>query len=191
MRPGLQLPPPKPDPDLSPPPPQNFPRRETQAALAAEALLKEEAQAETQRAQQEKDAVVAELKQKVRASRGAGVRFSCLESLARFALGALLLLLDPLRPVCTPDPLPLHTPSAPQYRDLEADKVRAVGEKQASLESMMRAAATATREAALKQEALNNVARELDAVVSKSLVVLVCCLVVCWPGSNHLPCTIG
>lgn len=57
------------------------------------------------------------------------------------------------------------TAHALQYRDLEAEKARAVGEKQASLESMMRAAATATREAALKQEALNNLAREMDALV--------------------------
>jgi chromosome segregation ATPase len=51
-----------------------------------------------------------------------------------------------------------------QLQSLDAERQRQVAEKQASLESMTRAAAAATKEAAIKQEAVNKLATEVSSL---------------------------
>lgn len=52
-----------------------------------------------------------------------------------------------------------------QISALDAERERQVSEKQASLEMMTRAAATATKEAGMKQELLNKLTTQMDSLV--------------------------
>lgn len=53
-----------------------------------------------------------------------------------------------------------------RFQELEAERVRQVGEKQSSLESMTRAAATAAAEAAIAQDALRTLEKEANAKIA-------------------------